>query len=207
MNLVSLERISLRNSTHALRLKWSTQSEDCAQLMTSADVRIYEDTADSFLRSFAIPTNCIKNGQFQNSFTTTFFHPSSPEYSSNICTDITWTPLDVCRKYKLEVEPEYSSSLRGKALSLEMYTPGVGNSEFSQGFWHWKTHSFLMNLFMFLDASNCCSILTSPTGIFQSIDYDGKYGCTWLISVEKNYTIWLTFTNFRIESSYYRLQV
>jgi hypothetical protein len=28
-----------------------------------------------------------------------------------------------------------------------MYTPGVGNSEFSQEFWHWTSHSFLMILF------------------------------------------------------------
>ncbi|XP_046442290.1 uncharacterized protein LOC124192838 [Daphnia pulex] len=183
MDLVSFERISLQNSTHILGLKWTTQSEDCAQLMTSVDVRIYEDAEDTISRSFAIPTNCVKNGQFQNSFTTTLRHSSYFGYSDNLCTDVTWTPLDICRKYKLELEPEYSSSLRGKSLSLEIYTPGVG------------------------DASSCCSVLTSPTGVFQSADYDGRFGCTWLISVEKNFTIWLTFTVFQLESSYYRIKV
>jgi hypothetical protein len=128
MDLVSFERISLQNSTHILGLKWTTQSEDCAQLMTSVDVRIYEDAEDTISRSFAIPTNCVKNGQFQNSFTTTLRHSSYFGYSDNLCTDVTWTPLDICRKYKLELEPEYSSSLRGKSLSLEIYTPGVGGN-------------------------------------------------------------------------------
>jgi hypothetical protein len=96
--------------------------------MTSVDVRIHEDVENAISRSFSIPTNCIKNGQFQNSFTTTLRHSSYFEYSDNLCTDVTWTPLDICRKYKLEIEPEYSSSLRGKSLSLEIYTPGVGGN-------------------------------------------------------------------------------
>lgn len=213
MDLVSAERISLQNSTHILGLKWTTQSEDCAKLMTSVDVRIYEDAENTISRSFAIPTNCVKNGQFQNSFTTTLRHSSYFGYSDNLCADVTWTPLDICRKYKLELEPEYSSSLRGKSLSLEIYTPGVGgNSKKISTRKRCRSMKIkflycVFFLYNFLDASSCCSVLTSPTGVFQSADYDGRFGCTWLISVEKNFTIWLTFTVFQLESSYYRIKV
>ena len=122
-NLASLEYdYSLQNSTHMLGLKWSAQSGDCAQLMTSVNLRIYEDASETILRSIVVPNECLGNG-YQNSFSASF---SSLRNSNASCTSVTWEPFDICRKYKLEVEPEYYSSLRGKSSSLEIFTSGAG---------------------------------------------------------------------------------
>jgi hypothetical protein len=108
-----------------LGLQWSAQSRDCAQLMTSVDLRIYEDASDSVLRSYSVPSECIGNA-YHNSFSATF---SSLGRENNICGSITWEPLDICRTYKLEVQPEYSSSWRGKSSSLEIFTSGAGKEK------------------------------------------------------------------------------
>jgi hypothetical protein len=51
-------------------------------------------------------------------------------------------------------------------------------------------------------------MVTSSSGVLRSLNNDGNYnGCTWLISVEKDSTIWLTFTEFFIEGSYYSVKV
>ncbi|XP_046645192.1 uncharacterized protein LOC124335776 isoform X3 [Daphnia pulicaria] len=178
-DLVSFEHTPLSNSTHMLGLQWSAQSRDCAQLMTSVNLKIYEDASDSMLRSYSVPSECIGNA-YQNSFSVSF---SSLEKENNICSSINWEPLDICRKYKLEVEPEYFSSFRGKSSSLEIFTSGT-------------------------DLSNCCYMVTFSSGVLSSLNNDGNYnGCTWLISVEKDSTIWLTFTEFFIEGSYYSVKV
>jgi hypothetical protein len=124
-DLVSFEHTPLSNSTHMLGLQWSAQSRDCAQLMTSVNLRIYEDASDSMLRSYSVPSECIGNA-YQNSFSASF---SSLEKENNICSSIDWEPLDICRKYKLEIEPEYLSSFRGKSSSLEIFTSGTGKQK------------------------------------------------------------------------------
>ncbi|XP_057364884.1 uncharacterized protein LOC130685586 [Daphnia carinata] len=179
-DLVSLEQVFTPSSTNILTLKWSVRSEDCAQLMTSVNLRIYEDESDSLLRSLIVPSDCIENA-YKNSFSTTlsFF---GNETNSNSCRSIVWEPLDMCQKYKLEIEPEYAYLQKGSSSSLEIFTSGV------VGF-------------------ICCNILTSASGTLRSVDYDGCYGgSTWLIVVEKNATIWLTFDAYLIES-HYRLKV
>jgi hypothetical protein len=61
---------------------------------------------------------------------------------------------------------------------------------------------------IFIDLSNCCYMVTFSSGVLSSLNNDGNYnGCTWLISVEKDSTIWLTFTEFFIEGSYYSVKV
>lgn len=52
-----------------------------------------------------------------------------------------------------------------------------------------------------------CNFLTSSSGSFRSTDNDATYDSTWFISVEPNNTIWLTFSQFYIEGSYYRVKV
>lgn len=124
-DLISLEHTPSSNSTHVLSIQWSAQSRDCAQLMTSVDLRIYEDASDSMLRSYTVPSDCIGNA-YQNSFSASF--SSLGQTDNKICSSISWEPLDICRKYKLEVEPEYSSSLRGKSSSFEIFTSGSGRT-------------------------------------------------------------------------------
>ena len=46
-------------------------------------------------------------------------------------------------------------------------------------------------------------MLSHPTGSFQSINYADNYGCSWLIVVEPNHTIWLTFTEIQLDWYYY----
>ncbi|KAI9562182.1 hypothetical protein GHT06_013147 [Daphnia sinensis] len=177
-DLVSLEQVFTSTSTHALALKWKVRSEDCAQLMTSVNLRIYEDESDSVLRSLIVPSDCIGNA-YQNSFSTTISFFGN---ELNSCRSIVWEPLDMCRKYRLEVEPEYAYLWKGSSSSLEIFTSGA-------------------------DGSNCCHMLTSAFGTLRSGNHDGNYnGCTWLIVVEKNATIWLTFNETAIES-HYRIKV
>lgn len=90
--------------------------------MTSVDVRIYEDESDSLLRSFSVPVDCL-DGKHKNSFSTTF---SSVNQQSTSCSSLNWNPLDLCRKYKLEIEPEYLSACRGKSVGTELFTSGIG---------------------------------------------------------------------------------
>lgn len=115
-----MEQIQLQNSTHELGLKWSVKSEDCAKLLTSADLRIYEDGSNSMLRALTIPSECLGDKN-SNSFFTQF-----SSFNDTLCPSIDWIPLDICRKYKLEVEPKYSFSWEGKSSSLELYTQGAG---------------------------------------------------------------------------------
>lgn len=122
---MSLEHVFTRNSTHILALKWSARSDDCAQLMTSVKLRIYEDESDNLLRSFIVPTHCIGNA-YQNSFSAKF---SFFDDETNFCRSIAWEPLDTCRKYKLEAEPEYASSWSGNSSSIEMFTSGAGKTK------------------------------------------------------------------------------
>lgn len=176
-DLVSLEQVFTPSSTQALALKWEVRSEDCAQLMTSVNLRIYEDESDSMLRSLIVPSDCLGNA-YQNSFSATisFFG------NETNCRNIVLEPLDMCRKYKLEVEPEYAYLWRGNSSSLEIFTSGA-------------------------DRSNCCYMLTLASGTLRSGNHDGNNGgCSWLIVVEKNATIWLTFTDYAIES-HYRIKV
>ena len=58
-----------------------------------------------------------------------------------------------------------------------------------------------------LDSSKCCYMLSQSTGQFQSINYDSNFECSWLIAVEENHNIWLTFTEFQLERYYYHIQV
>ena len=58
-----------------------------------------------------------------------------------------------------------------------------------------------------LDSSKCCYMLSQSTGQFQSINHDNNFECSWLIAVEDNHNIWLRFTEFQLESSYYHIQV
>lgn len=120
-DLVSLEQVFTPSSTQALALKWEVRSEDCAQLMTSVNLRIYEDESDSMLRSLIVPSDCLGNA-YQNSFSATisFFG------NETNCRNIVLEPLDMCRKYKLEVEPEYAYLWRGNSSSLEIFTSGAG---------------------------------------------------------------------------------
>ena len=114
------------SSTHPLEVKWSVESDNCAQLITSVDVHVvhvYQDSSDFILAAYTIPINCFKNDE-RNSFSAAL---SSICYDVK-CNDILWRPLDMCRNYNLELHPEYSSQLKGKSLSTEIFTSGKGSS-------------------------------------------------------------------------------
>ena len=132
-NLVSLQRVPLQNSTHMFSLTWSVFSEECALLLNSINLRIYEDESNTALQSYIVPTDCLGNGK-QNYFTTELF---STEYSGT-CSNVNWKPLDVCRKYMLEVEPDYYSAIKGKLSYLEIFTPSTGT---------WKPNSIHSSTF------------------------------------------------------------
>lgn len=103
-----------------LGLRWSVKSGDCAKLMTSAYVQIYEDASDTVSRGFTVPAECLGDKN-KNSFFSKF-----SSIGDSLCPSVSWNPLDICRKYKVEVEPEYSSLWKGKSSSLKIYTPGTG---------------------------------------------------------------------------------
>ena len=71
-----------------------------------------------------------------------------------------------------------------------------------------RIESIFFLFHIFIDRSNCCYMFTSSSGVLSSLDGDENYnGCTWLISVEKNSTIWLTFTEFYVDGSYFSMKV
>jgi hypothetical protein len=118
----SVEVMQSQNSTHSLNLQWSIESEDCAELVTSVDVRIYQDSSDSIFSAYTIPVSCfISNDNY-------LFSAALSSLNNNPlkCRDISWRPLDICRDYNIEVQPEYPSQLKGQSLSKEIFTSGIG---------------------------------------------------------------------------------
>ena len=126
-DLMSLEHWYPQNSTHSLGLKWQTNSRMCAKLLTSIDLRIYEDASDTVFRSYLIPTNCIISTDNMDDHN---FHSALMSSDGSLCSSVTWAPLDICRSYKLEIKPKYFSTINGKTSSLEMFTSGSGNITF-----------------------------------------------------------------------------
>ena len=123
-NMKSVEVMPSQNSTHSLNVQWSIESEDCAQLLTSVDVRIYRDSSDSIFSTYTIPIECFTNYN-NNLFSTAL--SSFGNNGAEKCREIAWRPLDICRDYYVEVQPEYASSqLKGRSLSKEMFTSGQG---------------------------------------------------------------------------------
>ncbi len=85
----------------------------------SVKIRIYEDESDTMLQSFTVPADCLGNEK-QNDFSATL------SSFGDGCSSVTWKPLEICQKYKLDIEPEYFSALRGKLSSLDIFTPSTG---------------------------------------------------------------------------------
>lgn len=181
------------DGTVGLNLQWSVQSEECAQLISSVDVRIHEDGAGNPWRSYTVPAECFSKPGW-NSFTV----------ENDYCnTAVAGMPLEKCRNYKVEVEPKYSSTWSGRSSLVDYFSAVRGTAPFFQflNFLDYKTN--VENV----DENSCCNYLTSSSGNFQSVNYDGKFDCSWLISVDPQNVIWLTFSQFQIESYYYHVKV
>ncbi len=87
----------------------------------------------------------------------------------------------------------------------------------------------LLLIFFPPEYSTCCNVLNSTTGSIRvpRKDYYNNYyattmpyyytsdkngnsgdiGCNWIIFVEKNSTIWLTFTEFNVQHNSYLVKV
>lgn len=119
-NLISLKTTSRYGSILA---EWSVQSKDCARLLTSVDTRIYEeDQANSSnpLRTSSASSTCLSHYRLQNQFEIGINETSSYCYNS------TGLPLEMCRSYTLEVQPNYLSNLQGRSSFVDFFTTGRG---------------------------------------------------------------------------------
>ena len=114
--------ISASARSDSLILNWEDNS-GCASRLTSVNLRLWSDGVvpvskeDGLkpLNSLQIPRSCLRltnNGQ--NLFSITL--------SANQSCPIQWKPLDNCRKYKLEMESQYSSTWNGPTFTQEVFT-------------------------------------------------------------------------------------
>ncbi len=117
----SLEATSRQYPTAGVDLKWSIQSNDCAQLVTSVDVRIYDEgraNSSEPLRSYNLPPDCLKKETY-NRF--------SIDNQRDSCYNPTGLSLEMCRSYTLEMQAEYSSTWKGQSSFVDFFIDGRGN--------------------------------------------------------------------------------
>ena len=191
------------DESSGISLSWSVQSEDCARLISSVDIVIYNDGSETPWRSYKVPATCFAKSN-SSSFTI--------DNTDSCNSDITGMPLQYCRNYKLEMWPRYDSNWNGQSLAVEYFAAGgavpadnTGNGNCIAYISNEQVQSIIEAFFAV--EPRCCYLLKSSLGSFQSVNYDGKFDCNWLISVEPNSVIWLTFSQFQVENYYYHVKV
>ena len=127
LSVTSLEAVSRSDSSNGINIKWSVESQECAQLISSVDVRIYDNAVSSPLRSYSVPSYCFGKTSL-NSFTI------DTDYCNSAIIE---RPLELCRYYKLELEPKYSSTWNGRSSIVDFFAAGVDNSSTK-----WVAHRF-----------------------------------------------------------------
>jgi len=118
--LNSLKATSRQLLTTGVDLEWSIQSGDCAQLVTSVGVRIYEEgraNSSEPLNSYTVPSDCTVKDSSNR------FYIDNEKES---CYKPTGLPFERCRSYTLELQVEYSSTWKGKSSFVDLYTAGNG---------------------------------------------------------------------------------
>ena len=115
--------ISASALSGSLILNWEDNT-GCASRLTSIRLRLWPDGVVPLVKeedlkpanSLNIPRSCL---QLTNDGKQDLF---SVILSANHSCRISWKQLDNCRKYKLEMESQYSSTWNGPTFALEMFT-------------------------------------------------------------------------------------
>ena len=124
--------------SHSLDLSWEDNS-GCASQLSSVNLRFWPDGIISDketqnlapIKSLEIPRNCLKlssnigDGQ-NNIFSFTLSSNKScsrPVMKGSVVNvNLQWTPLDNCRKYTLEMEPQYFFKWNGPKITQDIFT-------------------------------------------------------------------------------------
>lgn len=120
----SLKASSRPFLTNGVDLEWSIQSGDCAQLVTSVNVRIYDQgraNSSEPLSTYTVPSECMTKG-FPNRFYI--------DNKNGSCYKPTGLPVERCRSYTLELQAEYSSTWKGKSSFVDLFTAGNGTVDY-----------------------------------------------------------------------------
>ena len=104
-----------------MNVSWIVNSEDCARLMTSVNLRIYEEKMTDqspASSSVNLPKTCLEGDEHMFSASLAVAQPGNSEDS---CPDL-WKPFDRCRKYQVEMETEFASTWKSATSSWNIFT-------------------------------------------------------------------------------------
>ena len=104
-------------SSSGLNASWIMRSDDCNSILSSVQLKIYEDaTTDSATSSLTLPKSCL----FQN-----VDHGTRVSLPSSNCS-VPWQSLDKCRRYRMTFEAEFASQWKSEPSSWEVFTAESG---------------------------------------------------------------------------------
>ncbi|XP_045028206.1 uncharacterized protein LOC116935922 isoform X2 [Daphnia magna] len=116
--------ISASARSSSLTLNWEDNS-GCAPQLTSLNLEIFQDgmvdKGEKANATVVIPRSCFKQPIGEGNL----FSLTLP--TSELTCPIVWKPLDVCRKYKINMSSQYSSTWNGPSSSSEIFTEQEGN--------------------------------------------------------------------------------
>ncbi|KAI9558632.1 hypothetical protein GHT06_015420 [Daphnia sinensis] len=117
--------ISASSRSSSLTLNWEDNS-GCAPQLTSLNLEIFQDgivgNRKKANATVIIPRSCFKQPIGEENL----FSLALPTSELMTC-PIEWKPLDVCRKYRIFMSSQYSSTWNGRSSSSEIFTEQEDN--------------------------------------------------------------------------------
>ncbi|XP_046459694.1 uncharacterized protein LOC124206095 [Daphnia pulex] len=119
--------ISVATQNNSLMLNWEDNS-GCAPQLTSFTLKIFQDgIVDKVERpnmTVTVPRSCLKRSANEDNL----FSLVLP--ANQLTCPIEWKPLDRCRKYRIDMNSQYSATWNGPSSSWEIFT-GQGFSNYT----------------------------------------------------------------------------